>query len=103
MSERELEVFCDEGTKRAIEAGYHPTIFTRMRHEHGTVEAVRRLVEADVFQSGLQRLQELGLLDWSVEAAAIRYPKLFSKTTLEYAGFKLSLAKDRKLKGLKDA
>jgi hypothetical protein len=71
-----------------------------MRHDHGTEEAVRRLVEADEFQSGLQKLQELGLLDYSLEDAALRFPKRFSKNTLTWAGFKLSLAKKRKLKSI---
>jgi len=101
VSEKELEAFIDESINRSVKAGYSPFVFQRMRRDHGTQEAVRRLVEADVFQSGLQKLQDLGLLDWSVEAAAIRFPDLFSHTTLEYAGFKLSMAKDRRLKGLK--
>jgi hypothetical protein len=98
-----LESFIDESIRQSVAHGYHPGVFQQMRQEHGTKEAIRRLVEADVFQSGLQKVQELGLLEWSVEAAAIRFPTYFSKTTLEYTGFKLSLAKERKLKGLSHA
>jgi hypothetical protein len=39
-----------------------------MRRQHGTIEAIERLVQSDDIQSGFKRLQQLNLLEWTIEA-----------------------------------
>ena len=60
--------------------GYRPTYFLRMVHEHGGLEAAKRLLRASEAQSGLTRLWECGLLDISMEALVLqeRWKPLFS-------------------------
>ena len=49
----ELESFMDEAIRRFMARGYNPHIFIRMRGQHGTVEAMKRLVLSHRIQSGL--------------------------------------------------
>lgn len=61
---------------------YNPTYFLQMVHEHGGVEAVRRLLKTPNYQDGLTSLWEIGRLDMSCEAAALnpKYASLFTET-----------------------
>jgi hypothetical protein len=94
MASDPLELFIDESLERSRLKGYQAPVFRRMRFEHGTQEAIRRLAEADVLQSGLRELAKLDLLDWSVEAAVLRFPDRFpNRLTRESARFKLSQAR----------
>jgi hypothetical protein len=86
---KDLEVFIDELIRRAGAKGYSPTVFLQMRERWGTREAVRRLVISGDIQSGLRRLQDLNLLDWSIEAAALKFPAYFDKGTRDAAQFRL--------------
>ncbi|MGV2165108.1 hypothetical protein ACQZ40_01910 [Agrobacterium sp. 16-172Ci] len=88
-----LDAFIEQGLKLSLAKGYPATIFRRMVAEYGTVEAVRRLAEADALQSGLRELAKLDLLNWSAEAAVGKFPELFPNLlTRESAAFKLRLA-----------
>jgi hypothetical protein len=58
-----LEAFIDETIRRAKEHGYNPTVFQGMRHQHGTLDAIERLVQSGDIQSGFKRLKEPGLLE----------------------------------------
>lgn len=85
-----LEQFIDESIKRSAEKDYHPTTFMRMRRDYGTIRAIKRLVESSERQSGFRRLQELGMLDWSLEAAVLKFPEDFpDRKTAEYARARL--------------
>lgn len=89
-----LEDFINESLKRSLAKNYPASVFRRMLKEHGSVEAVRRLAEADVLQSGLVELAKLGLLKWPAEEAVIRFPKLFPRElTRASAKFKLEQAR----------
>ena len=88
----DLEQFIDESINVSRAKKYNPTIFLRMRRDHGTVEAIRRLVENGEIQSGFLRMKELDLLDWSLEAAVRKFPREFSPSTLECAEFRLRMA-----------
>jgi hypothetical protein len=46
-------------------------------------------VESSEPKSGYRRLKDLGLLEWSLEAAVTKFPEEFSKRTLEYARARL--------------
>jgi hypothetical protein len=86
-----LEQFIDESIKVSKANSYHPTTFMRMRNDYGTVEAIRRLVETGEKQSGFVKLKKLGLLDWSLEAAVLKFPNEqgFTRTTAAYAKARL--------------
>jgi hypothetical protein len=90
-----LEAFVDEGIRRMAKRGYYPTIFQGMRERHGTVEAIAKLVESGEIQSGFRKLQQLRMLDWSMEAAVMRFPERFSPAARECAEFRLRLAKQQ--------
>lgn len=80
MNIDELESFIDETIPQARQHGYHPTTFIAMRERHGTVHAIEKLVQTGDVQSGFRRLKELGLLDWSIEAAVLKHTNRFSNT-----------------------
>ena len=89
-----LESFIDETIRLARQKGYHPTTFVAMRKRHGTVPAISKLVVSGDIQSGFKRLKELGLLDWSIEAAVVKFPDEFSREIREAAEWRLTQAKE---------
>ena len=86
-----LDQFIDESLRQSKRKGYSPTAFLRMRATRGTVEAVRRLVQTSDRHSGFVRLRTLDLLDWSLEAAVLRFPGEpgFTRETVAYAKARL--------------
>ena len=91
MASGALETFIDETMKRSAEKGYHATTFIGMRTRHGTVSAISRLVASGDIQSGFTKLKKLGLLNYTIEAAVMKFPDEFSKSDRECAAFRLSL------------
>ena len=89
----ELERFIDELVSRSIEKGFTPQTFIDMRQRHGTVEAIKRLVTSRSIQQGFKRLGELGLLELSVEAAVLKFPKEFTHEEQEAARWRLEQVK----------
>ncbi len=87
-----LEAFIDELLKRAGEHGYHPTIFIGMRHQLGTLQAIEKLVQSGDIQSGFKRLKEIGLIDWSIEAAVVKFPSEFTRDARQCAAWRLGQA-----------
>jgi hypothetical protein len=90
-----LEAFIDEGIKLSKERGYNPTIFIGMRHEHGTVDAIERLVQSGDLQTGFKRLNQLNLLNWTIEAAVIKFPAEFTNNAKQCAEWRLQQAPTR--------
>lgn len=91
MATPELEAFIDEAIRLGAERGYHPTVFIGMRHDHGTVKAISRLVRSGDVQSGFKRLKALRLIEWTIEAAVLRFPDEFQAADIECAEFRLRL------------
>ena len=89
-----LEAFIDETIKIARENHYYPTIFIGMRQRLGTIPAISQLVQNGEIQSGFRRLKQLGLLDWTIESAVVKFPDEFSKTDHECAEFRLRMARE---------
>jgi hypothetical protein len=56
----DLEAFVDEGIRLSKQRGYHPHTFERMRHQHGTIRAIEKLVSSGDLQSGFTRMADLG-------------------------------------------
>lgn len=84
-----LDQFIDEMIEKARPFSYSPTTFMSMRDKYGTVSAIKRLVETSEPQSGFRRLREIGLSDWCLESAVIKFPNEFTKKTIEYARARL--------------
>ena len=82
---RELESFIDEGLRRARERGYSNTGFIGMRNAHGTIGAITRLVTSGEIKSGLRRMVELELEDWTIDAAVGKFPECFPEKVQEAA------------------
>jgi hypothetical protein len=60
-----------------------------MRAQHGTVEAIERLVQSGDVQSGFKRLKQLGLLEWTIEAAVMKFPTEFTRNARQCAEWRL--------------
>ncbi|MGI4945607.1 MAG: hypothetical protein ACRYHQ_34430 [Janthinobacterium lividum] len=84
-----LEQFIEEGIKLGIKHGFQPTVFVRMRQDYGLVGAIERLVKTGEPQAGFRRMKEFGLVDWTLEAAVLKYPDRFSKHAKEFAKARL--------------
>jgi hypothetical protein len=94
-----LEVWVDESIRRSQARGYHPTDFIAMRDRHGTVPAMERLMQSGQIQSGLVRLNALGMAqEWSVEAGILRFPQRFTLSAREAAQFRLDHIEDEELR-----
>jgi hypothetical protein len=70
-------------------------IFQGMRYRRGTVEAIERLMRGGKIQTGFRKLKAVGLLDWSIEAAVIKFSSEFTTAAHECAEFRLRLARDQ--------
>jgi hypothetical protein len=84
-----LEAFIDEGIKLSKERGYNPTIFIGMRHQYGTIDAIERLVQSGDIQSGFRRLNQLSLLDWTIESAVTKFSTEVSHNAKQCAEWRL--------------
>jgi hypothetical protein len=88
-----LEDFIDESIRWSVANGYVPTIFYRMRRHYGTIAAIEKLVQSDEIQSGFKKLKDLGLPEWSLEAAVLKFPQRFSKNAQARSEIRLRSAK----------
>lgn len=88
-----LDAFLDEMIRRAGVLGYHPKVFISMRQRHGTIAAISKPVQSGDLQTGFKRLNGLGMLDWTIEAAVVKFSNLFSRDDLECAEFRLRMAR----------
>jgi hypothetical protein len=86
----DLDSVVDSALKQFSALGYVPTYFMQMRTRWGTKEAIERLVVSGEIQSGIERLKRLDLLDLSLEATVLRFPKIFRKDIQEAAKFRLA-------------
>jgi len=89
IASSELDAFVNEGIRLSKERGYNPTTFVGMRHQHGTIDAIERLVQSGELQSGFKRLKQLGLIDWTIESAVIRFATEFSSNAKQCAEWRL--------------
>lgn len=97
MNVDDLETWVDESIRLSGTKGYFPTDFMRMRRANSgrSVEPIERLVQSGDIQSGFRRMKQIGLIDWSLEAAVRKFPARFTKQALSCAEFRLDvLAKE---------
>ena len=96
MASVELEAFVDETIAVSAQKAYYPTTFIGMRQRHGTIDAITRLVISGDVQSGFSKLQRLGLIDYTIETAVLKFPTEFSKQAHECAAFRLRMVQGDK-------
>jgi hypothetical protein len=89
-----LEAFIDETIRLSREHGYNPTVFIGMRARQGTIPAIVQLVQSGDIQSGFKRLHTLGLVDHTIEAVVLRFPREFPAAAHECAEFRLRLVRE---------
>jgi hypothetical protein len=89
----ELEAFIDDSIAISIKHKYHPTTFKRMREEYGTVDAISRLVVNGEIQSGFKKMSELGLIEYTIESAVLKFPNQFTKNVQKCAKWRLDQAR----------
>jgi hypothetical protein len=82
---QELEAFIDESITQSVEKRHRPSRFIEMRDRDGTMNAIVKLVETSDEQSGFVKAKELGLIDWCLETAVVKFQDQFSRRTLAYA------------------
>jgi hypothetical protein len=83
-----LDEFVDQGVRVAHDHGYHPTKFLQMRQsgQYTTIALIRHLVETSEPRSGFVRMKELGLQQWTLEAAVLKFQDEFKDLpTIKYA------------------
>ncbi|MDR2311678.1 MAG: hypothetical protein LBE54_11900 [Brucellaceae bacterium] len=87
-----IEDYIDETIRVSRLHGYNPTEFISMRERYRTIPCIKRLLANGDIQSGFKRLCELGLREYTIEAAALKFPDLFSKEELSAAEWRLNQA-----------
>jgi hypothetical protein len=80
-----LEAFIDESLRQFASRHYYPKEFNRMRAQYGTVSTIEKLVKSGEIQSGFRRLQQLHLLERSMEAAVLQFPNEFTRDAIQCA------------------
>lgn len=88
----DLEVFVDQMIEQARAEGYVPSGFLQTRYRDGvcqTATAIAKLVKSTKIQSGLIRLNEIGLIHMSLEAAVLKFPDEFTPEVQIYAKHRL--------------
>ena len=60
-----------------------------MRAQYGTIYAIEKRVQSGEVQSGFRRLKQFGLLEWSIEAAVMKFPNEFSRNARDCASWRL--------------
>ena len=96
--QRNFENRVNQSVKQMLKLGYKSTIFETMRQEHGTIDAIKRLVVDKKISEGFKFLWEHKRLDLSVENIILEpeWNSLFSdsertaaKNKLQQCGFKI--------------
>lgn len=85
----ELETFLDALLAQAKAHHHFPAVFVRMRAQQGSRVAVTKLVQAGEAASGFAKLAGLGLVDWTFEAAVLRFPGQFTPALAQCARFRI--------------
>jgi hypothetical protein len=80
-----LDDFIDETIRRSREGGCYPTAFMEMRSRWGTKGAIERLLVAGDIESGFKRLNCLNMLEWTIEAAVLKFPEVFTNREVRAA------------------
>lgn len=55
----DFETYIDNAIKKMNSLGYKPTYFMQMRHDYGTIQAIKKLIHNPRPQGGFLKLHEL--------------------------------------------
>lgn len=85
-----LDEFVAESLRLCRLKRYNSTAFEDMRERLGLVPAIVRSVETSDPRSGYLQMCKLGLKDWTLEAAVVKFPEVFKDPkTQHYARARL--------------
>lgn len=91
-----IDEFVDYFISLCAVLNYRPRNFIKLRARVGTIVAIATLVGKEKPTSGFRRAFELGLIEYSLEAAVCSFPTQFSTEVHERALSRLSSARSRK-------
>jgi hypothetical protein len=63
----DFEKRVDKAIREMIQNSYEPKVFINMRIQHGTIEAIKRLIHSTKIPQGFTTLWEMKRLDLSME------------------------------------
>ena len=63
----DFETYIDNAIKEMNSLGYKPTYFMQMRHDYGTIQAIKKLIHNPRPQGGFLKLHELGYPELTME------------------------------------
>ena len=87
----ELNAWMSQCHRVCREHGFEDRVrFERMRRDYGTWRAMVMLVESGDIQSGLTWCHEQGLLDYSIEAAILKFGSEFDDDHVQCAKWRLA-------------
>jgi hypothetical protein len=89
-----LAAFVDELIRRAAKARILSGRLMKIRAQYGTVEAVSRLVQSGDVQGGFKRLKQLGMLEWMIESAVLKFPEGIFTRNRASAAFRIRLVEE---------
>jgi hypothetical protein len=95
----DLEAYADTMLHRAAEKGFRPTVLIRLRETYGTVRAFSKLFRTDDIESGFRQMKQLGLIEWSIEAAVVKFSREFDQVDVDLARRRLKLAPAIRVEG----
>jgi hypothetical protein len=96
-AEKQLEGELWRGVEECRALSYNPSFFVTMIEERGALGACRKLINDTTVSDGFTKLWEMGRMDLTVEAVALRSPysalftageRLKSRKRLEAYGYK---------------
>ena len=96
----DLVKWVEESIRLSRQAGYSPGRFEAMwarqgRTRDGLIVVMTQLVESGEIKSGLKRMKDLGLLEWSIESGVIKFASEFKPRTVDSAKWLLGQIEGR--------
>ena len=80
-----LNEFIEESLKQAASRNFHPEVFPGMWFPKKLPQPIEKFVISSEPKSGFKKMVELGLKNWTLEAAVLAYPDQFSREARVYA------------------
>ena len=81
----ELNEFIEESLRQAASRNFHPKVFPSLWSSTKSPLTIEKFVISSKPRSGFRRMVELGLKEWTLEAAVLAYPDQFSREARVYA------------------
>lgn len=87
----DFETYIDNAIKKMNSLGYKPTYFMQMRHDYGTIQAIKKLIHNPRPQGGFLKLHELDHPELTMECIILeeQWRDLFTEADRNAARKKL--------------